>query len=170
MLLDDLSWSIGPGMRIGIVGVNGSGKTTGLRLLQAELAPDSGRIKRGSTLRIGYLSQDVTELRGTERVLESVDQLRRQARLSSGGEGSAGSLLAAFGFTGDKLTTRLDDLSGGERRRLQMLRILLDEPNVLLLDEPTNHLDIYTLTVFEDCLDTWPGTLVLVSHDRYFLE
>ena len=147
MLLDDLSWSIGPGMRIGIVGVNGSGKTTVLRLLHGELSPDSGRIKRGKTLRIGYLSQDVTELRGTERVLESVDQLRRQARLASGAEASAGSLLEDFGFTGDKLTTRLDDLSGGERRRLQILRILLDEPNVLLLDEPTNDLDIDTLTV-----------------------
>jgi ATPase subunit of ABC transporter with duplicated ATPase domains len=170
MLLDDLSWSIGPGMRIGIVGVNGSGKTTVLRLLHGDLAPDSGRIKRGSTLRIGYLSQDVTELRGTERVLESVDQLRRQARLASGAEASAGSLLEDFGFTGDKLTTRLDDLSGGERRRLQMLRILLDEPNVLLLDEPTNDLDIDTLTVLEDYLDGWSGTLVVVSHDRYFLE
>jgi ATPase subunit of ABC transporter with duplicated ATPase domains len=170
MLLDDLSWSIGPGMRIGIVGVNGSGKTTVLRLLHGDIAPDAGRIKRGRTLRIGYLSQDVTELRGTERVLESVDQLRRQARLASGAEASAGSLLEDFGFTGDKLTTRLDDLSGGERRRLQMLRILLDEPNVLLLDEPTNDLDIDTLTVFEDYLDSWPGTLLVVSHDRYFLE
>ena len=158
MLLDVLSWSIGPGMRIGIVGVNGSGKTTVLRLLHGDVAPDSGRIKRGKTLRIGYLSQDVTELRGTERVLESVDQLRRQARLASGAEASAGSLLEDFGFTGDRLTTRLDDLSGGERRRLQMLRILLDEPNVLLLDEPTNDLDIDTLTVFEDYLDSWPGT------------
>ena len=170
MLLDVLSWSIGPGMRIGIVGVNGSGKTTVLRLLHGDVAPDSGRIKRGKTLRIGYLSQDVTELRGTERVLESVDQLRRQARLASGAEASAGSLLEDFGFTGDRLTTRLDDLSGGERRRLQMLRILLDEPNVLLLDEPTNDLDIDTLTVFEDYLDSWPGTLLVASHDRYFLE
>ena len=170
MLLDDLSWSIGAGMRIGIVGVNGSGKTTVLRLLHGDLTPDSGRIKRGKTLRIGYLSQDVNELRGTERVLESVEQLRRQARLASGAEASAGSLLEEFGFTGDKLTARLDDLSGGERRRLQMLRILLDEPNVLLLDEPTNDLDIDTLTVFEDYLDSWPGTLLVVSHDRYFLE
>jgi ABC transport system ATP-binding/permease protein len=170
MLLDDLSWSIGPGMRIGIVGVNGSGKTTVLRLLHGDVVPDSGRIKQGKTLRIGYLSQDVAELRGTERVLESVDQLRRQARLASGAEASASSLLEDFGFTGDRLTTRLDDLSGGERRRLQMLRILLDEPNVLLLDEPTNDLDIDTLTVFEDYLDSWPGTLLVVSHDRYFLE
>ncbi len=169
-LLDDLSWSIGPGMRIGIVGVNGAGKTTLLRLLDGEITPDSGRVKRGKTLRIGYLSQDVAELRGSERVLESVDRLRRQAKLASGGEVSASSLLEDFGFTGDRLTTRLDDLSGGERRRLQVLRILLNEPNVLLLDEPTNDLDIDTLTVFEDYLDTWPGTLLVVTHDRYFLE
>ena len=169
-LLENLSWSIGPGMRIGIVGVNGAGKTTLLRLLDGEITPNSGRVKRGKTLRIGYLSQDVAELRGSERVLESVDRLRRQAKLASGGEVSAGSLLEDFGFTGDRLTTRLDDLSGGERRRLQVLRILLNEPNVLLLDEPTNDLDIDTLTVFEDYLDTWPGTLLVVTHDRYFLE
>jgi ATP-binding cassette subfamily F protein uup len=169
-LLRDLSWSIGPGMRIGIVGVNGSGKTTLLRLLHGDTKPDSGRVKRGKTLRIGYLSQDVAELRGTERVLESVDRLRRQAQLASGAEVSANALLEDFGFTGDRLTTRLDDLSGGERRRLQVLRILLNEPNVLLLDEPTNDLDIDTLTVLEDYLDTWPGTLLVVSHDRYLLE
>ena len=169
-LLDDLSWSIGPGMRIGIVGVNGSGKTTLLRLLRGDLEPDSGRVKRGRTLRIGYLSQEVDELRGTERVLQSVDRVRRQAKLASGAEASASSLLEDFGFTGDTMTTRLDDLSGGERRRLQVLRLLLDEPNVLLLDEPTNDLDIDTLTVVEDYLDSWPGTALVVTHDRYFLE
>ena len=110
------------------------------------------------------------ELRGTERVLESIDRVRRQARLATGAEASASSLLEDFGFTGDKLTARLDDLSGGERRRLQILRMLLDEPNVLLLDEPTNDLDIDTLTVIEDYLDSWPGTLLVVTHDRYFLE
>ena len=169
-LLDDLSWSIGPGMRIGIVGVNGSGKTTLLRLLRGDLEPDSGRVKRGRTLRIGYLSQEVDELRGTERVLQSVDRVRRQAKLASGAEASASSLLEDFGFTGDTMTTRLDDLSGGERRRLQVLRLLLDEPNVLLLDEPTNDFDIDTLTVVEDYLDSWPGTALVVTHDRYFLE
>ena len=169
-LLDDLSWSIGPGMRIGIVGVNGSGKTTLLRLLRGDLEPDSGRVKRGRTLRIGYLSQEVDELRGTERVLQSVDRVRRQAKLASGAEASASSLLEDFGFTGDTMTTRLDDLSGGEGRRLQVLRLLLDEPNVLLLDEPTNDLDIDTLTVVEDYLDSWPGTALVVTHDRYFLE
>jgi ATPase subunit of ABC transporter with duplicated ATPase domains len=169
-LLHDLSWSIGPGMRIGIIGVNGSGKTTLLRLLTGELAADSGSIKRGKTLRLGYLSQGAEELRGTERVLDAVDRVRRQARLSTGAEISASSLLEDFGFTGDRLTARLDDLSGGERRRLQLLRLLLEEPNVLLLDEPTNDLDIETLTAIEDYLDRWPGTLLVVTHDRYFLE
>ncbi|HKN44786.1 MAG TPA: ABC-F family ATP-binding cassette domain-containing protein, partial [Propionibacteriaceae bacterium] len=170
MLLRDLSWSIGPGMRIGLIGVNGSGKTTLLRLLTGDLTPDSGSVKRGKTLRIGYLSQGVEELRGTDRVLQSIDRVRRQTRLATGAEASVSSLLEDFGFTGDTLTARLDDLSGGERRRLQILRMLLDEPNVLLLDEPTNDLDIDTLTVIEDYLDSWPGTLLVVTHDRYFLE
>jgi ABC transport system ATP-binding/permease protein len=170
MLLRDLSWSIGPGMRIGLIGVNGSGKTTLLRLLTGDLTPDSGSVKRGKTLRIGYLSQGVEELRGTDRVLQSIDRVRRQTRLATGAEASVSSLLEDFGFTGDTLTARLDDLSGGERRRLQVLRMLLDEPNVLLLDEPTNDLDIDTLTVIEDYLDSWPGTLLVVTHDRYFLE
>jgi ATP-binding cassette subfamily F protein uup len=170
MLLRDLSWSIGPGMRIGLIGVNGSGKTTVLRLLNGDLMPDFGRVKRGKTLRVGYLSQGVDELRGSERVLESVDRIRRQARLATGAEMSASALLEDFGFTWDRLTARLDDLSGGERRRLQILRMLLDEPNVLLLDEPTNDLDIDTLTVIEDYLDRWSGTLLVVTHDRYFLE
>ena len=170
VLLDDLTWSIGPGDRIGLVGVNGAGKTTLLRLLTGDLTPTAGTVKRGKTLQLGHLSQSVTELNGSERVLESVDQMRRQTRLANGAEASASSLLEDFGFTGDKLTTRLEDLSGGERRRLQFLRLLLAEPNVLLLDEPTNDLDIDTLTVIEDYLDSWPGTLIVVTHDRYFLE
>ncbi len=170
VLLRDLSWSIGPGQRIGLVGVNGSGKTTVLRLLLGEQAPDTGTVKRGRTLQIGYLSQTVAELRGPERVLESVEQIRRQTRLATGREAGASGLLEDFGFTGERLTTAVDDLSGGERRRLQFLRLLLAEPNVLLLDEPTNDLDIDTLTVLEDYLDSWPGTLLVVTHDRYFLE
>ena len=170
IMLRDLSWSVGPGMRIGVIGVNGSGKTTLLRLLTGDLTPDSGTVKRGKTLRIGYLRQDMEELRGSDRVLQSIDRVRRQARLATGAEASASSLLEDFGFTGDSLTARLDDLSGGERRRLQILRLLLEEPNVLLLDEPTNDLDIDTLTVIEDYLDSWPGTLMVVTHDRYFLE
>ncbi len=170
MLLRNLSWSIGPGMRIGLIGVNGAGKTTLLRLLTGDLTPDSGSVRRGKTLRIGYLSQSMEEIPGTDRVLQSIDRVRRQTRLATGAEASASSLLEDFGFTGDTLTARLADLSGGERRRLQILRMLLDEPNVLLLDEPTNDLDIDTLTVVEDYLDSWPGTLLVVTHDRYFLE
>ena len=170
VLLRDLSWSIGPGMRIGLVGANGSGKTSLLRLLLGELQPDAGTVKRGRTLQLGYLSQTVAELAGAERVLESVERVRRQTRLATEAEASAATLLEDLGFTGERLTTRVDDLSGGERRRLQFLRLLLAEPNVLLLDEPTNDLDIDTLTVLEDYLDSWPGTLFVVTHDRYFLE
>jgi ATPase subunit of ABC transporter with duplicated ATPase domains len=170
VLLSDLSWSIGPGDRIGLIGVNGAGKTSLLRLLTGDSEPDAGRVKRGRTLALGHLSQNVAELKSSERVLDAVNELRRSTQLASGKESSTSTLLEDFGFTGDKLTTRLSDLSGGERRRLQFLRLLLSEPNVLLLDEPTNDLDIDTLTVIEDYLDSWPGTLVVVSHDRYFLE
>ncbi len=169
-LFDDLTWSIGPGDRIGIVGVNGSGKSTLLRLLAHEQRPTRGRVKQGRTLRLAHLSQAVTELDDDERVLDSVNRLKRETKLATGEEASAGQLLEDFGFTGDRLVTRIGDLSGGERRRLQLLRLLMEEPNVLLLDEPTNDLDIDTLTVVEDYLDTWPGTLIVVSHDRYFLE
>jgi ABC transport system ATP-binding/permease protein len=169
-ILDAVDWSIGPGARIGLVGVNGTGKTSVLRLLAGELAPAAGTIKRGTTLRIGYLSQARSELTGGGRVIDAVEDRRRISELAGGREISAATLLEDFGFTGDKLTTRLADLSGGERRRLEFLRLLLDEPNVLLLDEPTNDLDIDTLTVIEDYLDGWPGTLIVVTHDRYFLE
>jgi ABC transport system ATP-binding/permease protein len=170
VILDRVDWSIGPGARIGLVGVNGTGKTSVLRLLTGELQPAAGTIKRGATLKIGYLSQALVEIDGTDRVLDAVEDRRRVTQLAGGGEISADTLLKDFGFTGDKLTARVADLSGGERRRLQILRLLLDEPNVLLLDEPTNDLDIDTLTVIEDYLDGWPGTLIVVTHDRYFLE
>ncbi len=170
LLLDHLDWSIGPGDRIGLIGVNGAGKTTLLRLLTGDLQPDHGRVKQGRTLRIGHLSQAVSELDDGERVLDSVNRLKRETRLATGREASASTLLEDFGFTGERLVTRIGDLSGGERRRLQFLRLLLGEPNVLLLDEPTNDLDIDTLTVLEDYLDSWPGTIIVVTHDRYFLE
>jgi ATPase subunit of ABC transporter with duplicated ATPase domains len=170
VILNGTDWSIGPGARIGLVGVNGTGKTSVLRLLAGELAPAAGTIKRGTTLKIGHLSQALTEADGAERVIDAVENRRRLTELAGGREISADTLLRDFGFTGDKLTARLADLSGGERRRLQFLRLLLDEPNVLLLDEPTNDLDIDTLTVIEDYLDRWPGTLIVVTHDRYFLE
>lgn len=169
-LLEHLTWSIGPGDRIGLVGVNGAGKTTLLDLLADRREPDRGKIKRGQTLRLGYLSQTVGELDDSDRVLQSVSRLKEQTKLATGREASASNLLEEFGFTGDKLVARIGDLSGGERRRLQFLRLLLSEPNVLILDEPTNDLDIDTLTVIEDYLDRWPGTLIVVSHDRYFLE
>ncbi|HEY3337450.1 MAG TPA: ABC-F family ATP-binding cassette domain-containing protein [Propionicimonas sp.] len=169
-LVDHLDWSIGPGDRIGLVGINGSGKTTLLRLLTGDLAPQQGKLKQGKTLRLGHLSQAVTELDESEQVLESVQSLQRATRLATGRDVTSTNLLEDFGFTGQKLVTRIGELSGGERRRLQFLRLLLSEPNVLLLDEPTNDLDIDTLTVIEDYLDTWPGTLIVVSHDRYFLE
>ena len=170
VILDKTDWSIGPGARIGLVGVNGTGKTSVLRLLSGELHPAAGTMKRGTTLHIGYLSQALAEMTDADRVIDAVENRRRISALAGGREISADTLLKDFGFTGDKLIARIADLSGGERRRLQFLRILLDEPNVLLLDEPTNDLDIDTLTVIEDYLDDWPGTLIVVTHDRYFLE
>ena len=169
-LLDRLTWSIGPGDRIGLVGVNGAGKTTLLDILSGDREPQGGKIKRGKTLRLAYLSQTVGELDEADRVLDSVKRLKEETRLATGRDASASSLLEEFGFTGDKLVARIGDLSGGERRRLQFLRLLLTEPNVMILDEPTNDLDIDTLTIIEDYLDSWPGTLIVVSHDRYFLE
>jgi ATP-binding cassette subfamily F protein uup len=177
VLLDHATWHLGPGERVGLVGVNGAGKTSVLRLLAGDLAPEAGRVRRGRTVALAQLTQALEApsagsgpgLDPDERVLEAVESVKRVARTATG-EITAASMLERFGFTGDKLTTRVGDLSGGERRRLQLMRLLLSEPNVLLLDEPTNDLDIETLTVLEDFLDRWPGTLVVVSHDRYFLE
>jgi ABC transport system ATP-binding/permease protein len=169
-LFNDLTWRVGPGDRIGLVGVNGSGKTTLLRVLAGLRAVDSGVVRVGKTVRIGYLSQDVAELDPGLRVLEAVEAVRRQTVLGDGRELTASSLLERFGFTGERQWTPVGDLSGGEKRRLQLLRLLMDEPNVLLLDEPTNDLDVDTLTALEDLLDGWAGTLIAASHDRYFLE
>jgi ATP-binding cassette subfamily F protein uup len=169
-LLDRLTWQVGPGDRIGLVGVNGSGKTSLLRLLVGELTPESGTVKRGVTVRPAYLSQDVVELPPALRVLEAVQQIRGVVDLGKGRTMSATQLCERFGFVGNAQWTPVGELSGGERRRLQLLRLLMDEPNVLLLDEPTNDLDIDTLTSLEDLLDGWPGTLLVVSHDRYFVE
>lgn len=169
-LLSHATWRLGPGDRVGLIGVNGAGKSTVLRLLSGELEPDVGRVRTGRTVALAHLSQQVPDLPVEARVLDTVEGVRRITRTAEGKELSATALLERFGFTGDRLTARVGDLSGGERRRFQLLRLLLDEPNVLLLDEPTNDLDIETLTVLEDFLDSWPGTLVVVSHDRYFLE
>jgi ABC transport system ATP-binding/permease protein len=169
-LLEDATWRLGPGDRIGVIGVNGSGKTTLLRLLAGELAPAAGAVLVGKTVRPAYLSQEVTELDPELRVLAAVESVARVIEVGRGRELTATQLLERFGFVGGSPWTRVGDLSGGERRRLQLLRLLMSEPNVLLLDEPTNDLDIDTLTALEDLLDGWPGTLVVVSHDRYFLE
>jgi len=168
-LLSHATWRLGPGDRVGLVGVNGAGKTSVLALLGGELGPTAGRVRRGRAVALQHLTQHVDDVDPEARVLESVEAVRRVARTATG-EITATSMLERFGFTGDRLTARLGDLSGGERRRFQLLRLLLTEPNVLLLDEPTNDLDIETLNVLEDFLDGWPGTLVVVSHDRYFLE
>jgi len=169
-LLDHATWRIGPGDRIGIVGVNGAGKTSVLSLLDGTLPPAVGKVKHGRTVALQHLTQQLDDLDPEARVLPTVESIRRVTKTLDGQELSATSMLERFGFTGDKLVTRIGDLSGGERRRFQLLRLLLAEPNVLLLDEPTNDLDIETLTVLEDFLDGWPGTLIVVSHDRYFLE
>ncbi|MCP9958644.1 ABC-F family ATP-binding cassette domain-containing protein [Streptomyces sudanensis] len=176
VLLKHLTWQLGPGDRIGLVGVNGAGKTSLLRALaeaaatQGERQPAAGRITVGRTVRLAYLSQDVAELPPALRVLEAVQQVRDRVDLGKGREMTAGQLCERFGFTKEKQWTPVGDLSGGERRRLQLLRLLMDEPNVLFLDEPTNDLDIETLTQLEDLLDGWPGSMVVISHDRFFLE
>ena len=174
-LLNRVTWRLGPGDRVGIVGVNGSGKTSLLRVLGGERLAGPGGLRadgtivRGKTVRLAHLSQELAELDPDQRVREAVEEIRLRIQVGDR-ELSAGQLLERLGFTAERQWTRVGDLSGGERRRVQMLRLLMAEPNVLLLDEPTNDLDIETLTEFEDLLDGWPGTLVAVSHDRYFLE
>ncbi len=201
VLLDHVTWQLGPGDRIGVLGPNGSGKTSLLRVLagsldvarSAEAAPSSGRasspapsagaapssvagelvisglVVRGKTVRLGYLPQDDAGLDPGMSAREAVAQVKGNLAASEG-PGSAGQLLERLGLRGDTQWTPAGDLSGGERRRVQVLRLLIDEPNVLLLDEPTNDLDVDTLTELEDLLDGWPGSLLVVSHDRYFLE
>ncbi|MBB5938309.1 ABC-F family ATP-binding cassette domain-containing protein [Streptomyces zagrosensis] len=175
-LLKHLTWQLGPGDRIGLVGVNGAGKTSLLRAMEqaartdGEVQPAAGRVVVGKTVRLAYLSQEVAEVEPTWRVLEAVERVRQRVDLGNGREMTASQLCEKFGFTKEKQWTPVGDLSGGERRRLQILRLLMDEPNVLFLDEPTNDLDIETLTQLEDVLDSWPGSLVVISHDRYFIE
>ena len=155
--------------RSGIVGVNGAGKTSLLKMLVGETKPDSGEIVVGQTVSAAYLSQHVTELNPKQRVLEAVQDVARIARIGNQ-EISASTLAERFGFAAARQWTPVGDLSGGERRRLQLLRLLMGEPNVLILDEPTNDLDIDTLTALEDLLDGFPGTVLVVSHDRYFVD
>jgi ABC transport system ATP-binding/permease protein len=169
-LLSRLTWHVGPGDRIGVVGVNGSGKTTLLRLLTGAVAPAAGRVVRGTTVQAALLDQEVRALPEDSRVLAATEDVARTVDLGGGRSLTASQLLERFGFTGNRQWTAVRELSGGERRRLQLLRLLMAGPNVLLLDEPTNDLDIETLTVVEDFLDGWSGTLLVVSHDRWFLE
>ncbi|MCD2113651.1 ABC-F family ATP-binding cassette domain-containing protein [Rhodococcus rhodochrous] len=168
-LVRDLTWRLGPGERIGLVGVNGSGKTTLLRTLAGELEPAQGRRIQGQTVEIGWLRQELDDLPTDMRVLEAVKDVAERITLGDK-EISAGQLAERLGFTPARQRTPVGDLSGGERRRLQLTRVLMAEPNVLLLDEPTNDLDIDTLQQLEDLLDGWAGTLVVISHDRYLVE
>ena len=170
-LLDRVTWHLAPGERIGIVGVNGAGKSTLLRVLAGEVPLSAGKRKVGVTVQMAHLTQEVRELEewADRRVIEAVEAVKSTIRLGRK-EISASQLAQRLGFTGPRQQTRVRDLSGGERRRLQLTRLLMSEPNVLLLDEPTNDLDIETLTSLEDVLDGWAGTLLVVSHDRYLLE
>jgi ATP-binding cassette subfamily F protein uup len=168
-LLDAETWRIGPGERIGLVGVNGSGKTTLLRLLAGELEPDAGRRVQGQTVRLAHLTQELADLPESLRVLEAVQEVANRIVFGRH-EMSASQLAERLGFPPARQWTPVAELSGGERRRLQLTRLLMAEPNVLLLDEPTNDLDIDTLQQLEDLLDGWPGSMVVVSHDRYLVE
>ncbi|MEV4618083.1 ABC-F family ATP-binding cassette domain-containing protein [Asanoa sp. NPDC049573] len=177
-ILDDVTWQVGPGDRVALLGANGAGKTTLLRLLAGRSTPAAGRFTVGATVKPAFLSQELAELPGDLRVLEAVEEVARRVNLG-GRELSAAQLAEVFGFVDrpsgggtrtSSLWTPVSDLSGGERRRLQMLRLLAGEPNVLLLDEPTNDLDTDTLASLEDLLDSWPGTLIVASHDRYLVE
>lgn len=170
-VLREVTWRLAPGERVGIVGVNGAGKTTLLRLLQGTQKPTSGRVRTGQTVDVVTLSQTTHELDQISelRVVEAVAAVAEHVTVG-GKELSASQLVERLGFTRQRAWTRVGEISGGERRRLQLLRLLMAQPNVLLLDEPTNDLDTDTLASIEDILDTFPGTLVVVSHDRYLLE
>lgn len=170
-VLREVTWRLAPGERVGIVGVNGAGKTTLLRLLQGTQKPTSGRVRTGQTVDVVTLSQTTHELDQISelRVVEAVSAVAEHVTVG-GKELSASQLVERLGFTRQRAWTRVGEVSGGERRRLQLLRLLMAQPNVLLLDEPTNDLDTDTLAAIEDILDTFPGTLVVVSHDRYLLE
>jgi ATP-binding cassette subfamily F protein uup len=169
-LIDNLYWNVGPGDRIGIVGVNGAGKTTLMRTLAGEIPPYAGKLVTGVTVKAAFLTQHLDELNPTWRVLEAVEKVAAHIELGNGKSLSASQLCERLGFDKDSQWTPVGDLSGGEKRRLQLTRLLMDSPNVLLLDEPTNDFDIETLTELEDLLDSYGGTLIVISHDRYFLE
>ncbi|MDF2443682.1 MAG: transport system ATP-binding/permease protein, partial [Subtercola sp.] len=170
-VLHDVTWRIAPGERTGVLGVNGAGKSTLLSLVAGSLQPTTGTVKRGKTIRVATLTQQLFELDDilNDRVSEVIGR-QRSSYVSGGKEMTPTQLLERVGFTSAQLSTPVKDLSGGQKRRLQLLLILLSEPNVLILDEPTNDLDTDMLAALEDLLDTYPGTLLVVSHDRYLLE
>ncbi len=175
LVLTDVEWRLAPGERTGILGVNGAGKSTLLGLISGSVPPTSGRVKRGKTVKVAILSQQMTELDEflDDPVRVVISGLRASYTFGAGSKAqelSPGQLLERMGFSNAQLSTPVKDLSGGQQRRLQLLLILLDQPNVLILDEPTNDLDTDMLAALEDLLDSWPGTLIVVSHDRYFLE
>jgi ATPase subunit of ABC transporter with duplicated ATPase domains len=169
VLVEDLTWRLTPGERIGLVGVNGSGKTTLLRTLAGEYPLAGGRRIEGRTVQIGWLRQELEDLDGERRLLDAVEDVATRVEIG-GKELTASQLAERLGFSAKRQRTPVRDLSGGERRRLQLTRVLMAEPNVLLLDEPTNDLDIDTLQELESLLDGWAGTLVVISHDRYLIE
>jgi ATPase subunit of ABC transporter with duplicated ATPase domains len=170
-VLRDITWRIAPGERTGILGVNGAGKSTLLGLVAGTVQPTTGRVKRGKTIKVAELTQQLSELREVwnDRVSDVIGRLRR-SYVAGGKELTPGQLLERLGFSSAQLSTPVKDLSGGQKRRLQLLLILLDEPNVLILDEPTNDLDTDMLAAIEDLLDSYAGTLLVVSHDRYLIE
>jgi ATPase subunit of ABC transporter with duplicated ATPase domains len=171
LVLEDVEWRIAPGERTGILGVNGAGKSTLLGLVTGTVQPTTGRVKHGKTVKIASLTQQLSELEEVwnDRVSEVIGR-QRSSYVAGGKELTPGQLLERLGFTSAQLSTPVKDLSGGQKRRLQLLLILLDEPNVLILDEPTNDLDTDMLAALEDLLDSFPGTLLVVSHDRYLIE
>ncbi|MBP1325634.1 ATPase subunit of ABC transporter with duplicated ATPase domains [Leucobacter exalbidus] len=174
-IIEDVEWRLAPGERTGILGVNGAGKSTLLSLITGSLEPTTGTVKRGKTVKVATLTQQLNELEAhlKEPVRTVIGRLRTSFTVGSGSKAqdlTPGQLLERMGFTSAQLSTPVKDLSGGQKRRLQLLLILLEQPNVLILDEPTNDLDTDMLAAMEDLLDTWPGTLLVVSHDRYFLE
>lgn len=169
-LIENLYWNIGPGDRIGIVGINGAGKTTLMRTLLGEIHPSAGKLVTGVTVKSAFLTQHLDELDPSWRVLEAVEKIANHVELGNGKSLSASQLCERLGFDRESQWTPVGDLSGGEQRRLQLTRLLMGSPNVLLLDEPTNDFDIEILTELEDLLDSFGGTLIVISHDRYFLE
>jgi ATPase subunit of ABC transporter with duplicated ATPase domains len=175
VVLTDVEWRIAPGERTGILGVNGAGKSTLLGLVAGTVQPTSGRVKRGTTVKVATLTQRLDELEAhlNDPVRVVLERLRTTYTFGAGSKAqelTPGQLLERMGFSSPQLSTPVKDLSGGQKRRLQLLLVLLDQPNVLILDEPTNDLDTDMLAAIEDLLDSWPGTLLVVSHDRYFIE